>query len=319
MNGPIPDFTALRVTSLTWEADDVLSMVLEDPHTQLPPWTPGSHIDIQLTPTLIRQYSLCGPADAAYWRVAVLREPNGNGGSAHVHDVLRPGAIVNVRGPRNHFELHDAPAYVFIAGGIGITPILAMVRDAERRGIPWSLAYGGRRRDSMAFLSELAGFDDRVSLHPGDETGLMPLDQILAARPATSLIYCCGPPPLIQAVQERCPAQDKERLHVERFIAAPDSHVEHTADEPGFTLVLNRTGKEFEVRPGVSILETLEQSGMEHPNSCREGICGTCETTVLEGDLDHRDSLLEDDERAAGDTMLICVSRCLSKRLVLDL
>lgn len=312
-------FLPLRVKSLTWEAVDVLSLHLEDPQGALPSWTPGSHIDLQFGPSLIRQYSLCGPADAAHWRVAVLREPDGKGGSAYVHDVLRPGAVVPVRGPPNHFELHDAPAYLFIAGGIGITPILAMVRDAERRGVCWSLAYGGRRRDSMAFLSELAQYGDRVSLYPADEMGWMPLEQLLSEEPASSLVYCCGPPPLIAAVQGRCASDLEARLHVERFVAYPESPVEHCADEAGFTVLLDGSGTQFEVPPGVSILETLEQAGVAHPNSCREGICGTCETPVLEGELDHRDSLLEEDERAAGDTMLICVSRCLGKCLVLDL
>jgi ferredoxin-NADP reductase len=295
-------------------ADGVLALTLRHPlGEQLPRWEPGAHIDVLLGPGLERQYSLCGdPADRTAWRIAVLREPAGRGGSAHVHEQLGQGDKVRVRGPRNHFALRPAPRYRFIAGGIGITPILPMLAAAEAEGAEWTLLYGGRTRESMAFTEELSRYGDRVTVAPQDETGLLDLPSVLDGVPEGTLVYCCGPGPLLDAVEERCPAG---LLHVERFTPKEQPAAENTQ----FEVELAQTGTTVTVAPDVSVLDAVRASGVEVLFSCTEGTCGTCETDVLDGTPDHRDSVLTDEEREAGETMMICVSRCRGKKLVLDL
>lgn len=311
----------LRIRQLRWEAEGVVSVQLEDPSgADLPTWAPGAHIDLHLPGDIIRQYSLCGrPDERQVWRVGVLREPVGRGGSAAVHEILRPGDLVRVVGPRNHFALAPSPDYVFIAGGIGITPLIPMIEQAAAAGAQWRLVYGGRELASMAFVRDLqADYGDRVEVLPQDQHGLLDLETLLGAPRSTTLVYCCGPEALLNAVEERCADWPEGALRVERFapkrrdVAAPGS-------ETGFDVVLERSGVTIAVPPGTAILEAVESQGIDVPNSCREGICGTCETSVLEGVPDHRDSLLSDSERAANDTMMICVGRSLSRRLVLDL
>ncbi|WP_266392326.1 PDR/VanB family oxidoreductase [Streptomyces canus] len=295
-------------------ADGVLALTLRHPlGEQLPQWEPGAHVDVVLGPGLERQYSLCGdPADRTAWRIAVLREPVGRGGSAHVHEQLGQGDKVRVRGPRNHFALRPAPSYRFIAGGIGITPILPMLAAAEAEGAEWTLLYGGRTRESMAFTEELSRYGDRVTVAPQDETGLLDLSSVLDGVPEGTLVYCCGPGPLLDAVEERCPAG---LLHVERFTPKEQPAAENTE----FEVELAQTGTTVTVAPDVSVLDAVRASGVEVLFSCTEGTCGTCETDVLDGTPDHRDSVLTDEEREAGETMMICVSRCRGKKLVLDL
>ncbi|WP_406175713.1 PDR/VanB family oxidoreductase [Streptomyces sp. NBC_00996] len=295
-------------------ADGVLALTLRHPlGEELPSWEPGAHIDVVLGPGLERQYSLCGdPSDRRAWRIAVLREPDGRGGSSYVHEQLGQGDKVRVRGPRNHFGLRPAPRYRFIAGGIGITPILPMLAAAEAAGAEWTLLYGGRSRRSMAFAEELSRYGDRVRIAPQDETGLLDLASVLAEVPEDTLVYCCGPGPLLDAVEEACPSG---LLHVERF----QPKVQESGPDGEFEVVLERAGRTLTVPAGISVLDTVRAAGVEVLYSCTEGTCGTCETDVLEGTPDHRDSVLTDEEREAGETMLICVSRCLGKRLVLDL
>ncbi|MER5755552.1 PDR/VanB family oxidoreductase [Streptomyces sp. NPDC002088] len=304
----------LVVDRREFAADGVLAVTLRHPlGEQLPAWEPGAHIDVVLGPDLERQYSLCGdPADRTAWRIAVLREPDGRGGSAHVHEQLGQGHKVRVRGPRNHFALRPAPRYRFIAGGIGITPILPMLAAAQAAGAEWSLLYGGRSRNSMAFAEELAGYGARVTIAPQDESGLLDLGSVLDALPDGTLVYCCGPGPLLDAVEERCPSG---ALHVERF----QPKEQPTGEDGEFEVELAQSGRTLTVAPGVSVLDTVRAAGVEVLFSCTEGTCGTCETDVLEGTPEHRDSVLTQEEREAGETMMICVSRCRGKRLVLDL
>jgi ferredoxin-NADP reductase len=294
-------------------AEGVVALTLARPDgSPLPEWSPGAHIDLLLDNGLTRQYSLCGdPADRRRWQIAVLREPAGRGGSAFVHDRLTQGAVVAAAGPRNHFALDDAPHHLFIAGGIGITPILPML-DAVSS---WRLVYGGRKRSSMAFLDRLAAYGDRVSVCPQDETGLLDLDTLLGTPRDDTLVYCCGPEPLLAAVEERCARWPAGALHVERFTAR---EVDSTGDT-AFEVVLQQSGRTLTVPPGASILKVVEESGLTVLSSCQEGTCGTCETGVLEGEPDHRCAVLTDAERAVGDVMMICVSRSRSPRLVLDL
>jgi ferredoxin-NADP reductase len=297
-------------------ADGVLLLTLRHPLGEpLPAWEPGAHVDVALGPGLERQYSLCGdPADRARWRIAVLREKDGRGGSAYVHGRLRAGDEVRVRGPRNTFRLERAPRYRFVAGGIGITPILPMLAAAEEAGAEWTLLYGGRTRAGMAFTEELARYGGRVAIVPEDESGLLDLASVLDDVPPGTLVYCCGPGPLLDAVEERCPAGS---LRVERF--RPKEAGARAPAGAGFEVILARSGRTVAVPPGVSVLDAVRDAGVEVLYSCAEGTCGTCETEVVEGEPDHRDSVLTEEERAAGETMLICVSRCRGRRLVLDL
>ncbi len=297
-------------------ADDAFSLTLRSAGLPLPAWAPGAHIDLVLPSKKVRQYSLCGdPANREEWRIGVLREQTGRGGSAYVCDELAEGTRLTVLGPRNHFALVPAANYLFIAGGIGITPILPMLQAATKSGARWQLWYGGRQASSMAFVEELAGYGDRVQLWPQDERGLLPLDDLLASRDDETLVYCCGPAPLLEATEARSRDWPTGALRVERF--APVA-VDHAADQP-FELELARSRKTLTVPPGMSILQAVEASGVFVLSSCQEGTCGTCETEVLEGTPDHRDCVLTDAERAEGDVMMICVSRSRTSRLVLDL
>lgn len=315
----------LRIAERVPVADDVVALVLRRPDGgELPAWTPGAHVDLHVTDGIVRQYSLCGdPADGTGWRVAVLREERSRGGSSHVHDVLHPGRQVRVRGPRNHFALEPAPGYVFVAGGIGITPILPMVRQAEAAGARWRLLYGGRRRTSMAFLDELAAYDGAVQVRPHDEHGLLDLDAAFAGLPPGTKVYCCGPEALLAAVEERAAAWPDGTLHVERFVPKVVPDAPGPAEDPAAAeeteVELAGTGQLLTYLRGQCLLEVIEAAGVPILSSCREGTCGTCETGVLEGDVEHRDSLLSPAEQAANDVMFPCVSRPRGKRLVLDL
>ncbi|MDX3452027.1 PDR/VanB family oxidoreductase [Streptomyces sp. ME02-8801-2C] len=311
----------VAVLSRQTAADGVASLVLAPRDgVPLPPWQPGAHIDVVLPTGTVRQYSLCGPTTVTdCWRVAVLREPDGRGGSQWIHDNIRDGSELRVRGPRNNFPLRPAARYLFVAGGIGITPLLPMIAEAEAADADWSLLYGGRTRESMAFLSELEHYGDHVTVRPQDEYGLLDLPGHLGEPDPSALVYCCGPAGLIDAVEAHCAGWPKGSLNVERFAAAP-------GQEPGegdgpFEVELRSSGVTLTVPPGQSVLRAVEEAGVPVLSSCEEGICGSCETAVLAGEIDHRDSLLTDDERAANDTMLICVSRARARggRLVLDL
>lgn len=300
----------VRVAAKTKAAEGVATFLLTG--DDLPPWTPGAHIDVEIGPGLVRQYSLCGdPADRSSWRIAVLREEPGRGGSVHLHDHVRAGDSLRVGEPRNNFELVEAPEYVFVAGGIGITPLLPMLRDASVRGAHWTLSYGGRRRSRMAFLDELAAYGDRVRVLPEDEHGLLPLAEIFARGDAP--VYCCGPEPLLAAAERVC---RPGRLRIERF--QPRAELE-TAPTLGFEVLASSSARTVRVDAGESILDALDAAGIPMPSSCREGTCGSCETAVLEGEVEHRDSVLTPAERSAGKTMMVCVSRARSARLVLDI
>ncbi|WP_367326018.1 2Fe-2S iron-sulfur cluster-binding protein [Streptomyces sp. HUAS ZL42] len=300
-------------------ADGVVSLTLAHPDAaRLPDWTPGSHIDLVLPEGTTRQYSLCGDRwDSYTYRIAVLREPAGRGGSAYVHDRLAPGDLVGVGGPRNHFPLVPAERYLFIAGGIGITPLLPMIHQAELIGADWQLLYGGRSRASMAFREELsAAHGDRVHISPQDECGLLDLAPWLDTPDPGTKVYCCGPAPLLAAVEQACAAWPSYSLRTERFNAAALPEPVHQA---AFEVELRRTGRTVTVMPDTSVLHAVRQVGADVLSSCEQGTCGTCLTPVLEGTPDHRDSILADHERAANDCMLPCVSRSRGDRLVLDL
>jgi ferredoxin-NADP reductase len=305
----------VRVNERLSLADDVVAVELRHPEgRELPPWSPGAHVDVVLSPALTRQYSLCGdPGDRSAWRIAVRREPAGRGGSEHVHDRLTAGDLIQVSEPRNHFELLPAPRYLFIAGGIGITPILPMLAAA---GAPWELHYAGRTAASMPFVSQLiADHGSRVTLYPEDERGRIDLDPLIGGLDPETLIYCCGPSGMLEAVEKCCARWPGRQLRVERFTPADRD----TGTGTEFEVELARTGRTLLVPADRSLLDVVEDAGVSVLSSCREGTCGTCETTVLSGAVDHRDSLLTADERAANDTIFLCVSRAADRRLVLDL
>ncbi|MDX3771463.1 MULTISPECIES: PDR/VanB family oxidoreductase [unclassified Streptomyces] len=309
----------LVVAGRTDEADGVVSLDLRRADgASLPGWAPGAHIDLLLAPDLVRQYSLCSPPEEAeVWRVAVLLEKDGRGGSLHVHDTLVEGDVVRVRGPRNHFRLERAERYLFIAGGIGVTPIIPMVAEAERLGAAWEMAYGGRTLASMAFRDELlTRHDERVRIRPEDEYGRLDLDALLGTPQPGTLVYCCGPEPLLKAVEERCADWPDGALHLERFTP---KELQAPLRDAAFDVELAQSGITVTVPPDKSVLQAVEEAGVQVLSSCQEGTCGTCETAVLDGTVDHRDSLLTPAEQSSHDTMMICISRASCPRLVLDL
>lgn len=307
----------LDIDSKDIAAEGVAVLTLRRPdRAALPAWTAGAHIDVSLPNSLTRQYSLCGdPNHPGSYRIAVWREPEGRGGSEFVHRSLQAGHTVEIKGPRNNFPLLPALNYLFIAGGIGITPILPMLSAVEGRRANWTLLYGGRRRASMAFLNELASYGDRVTVAPQDEVGLLNIADLLGRPRPDTLVYCCGPEPLLSAVESRCATWPTGSLNVERFKAI---ELGPQTDQP-FELELRRTGTRLTVPAGKTILETIEETGTIVVHSCREGICGTCEIPVIDGIPDHRDSVLSPTAKDSNKVIMICVSRSKSKLLVLDL
>ena len=301
-------------------AEGVIALTLADANgRELPDWTPGAHIDLILPgPEFTRQYSLCSnPSNPRTWRIGVRREAKSRGGSEFIHDVLKVGDTVQVRGPRNHFSLVDAPHYLFIAGGIGITPIVPMVAAVDAVGADWQLWYGGHTRASMAFLDELAAYGDRIRIYAGDEKGRIPLGSVLAPPRQDTLVYCCGPEDLLVAVEGWCTSWPVGNLHLERFKAKTAEAAPPVVAT--FEVALQRSGITITVPPDKSILDMVYAAGLYALASCREGVCGTCEARVLEGVPDHRDSVLTSAEREAGEVMMICISRSRTPRLVLDL
>jgi cytochrome P450/ferredoxin-NADP reductase len=315
---PAREFEAsVRVEAKQPVSEGVVALTLRALEGEtLPSWEAGAHVDLVLDNAATRQYSLCGDPTSDTWRLGILRDEHGSGGSLFVHDQLKQGDVVRVRGPRNNFPLAESPRYLFIAGGIGITPMLPMVRAAEAAGAEWHLVYGGRQRASMAFLDELSGYGDKVTVHPQDEYGFLDLPGLLGTPQPDTKVYCCGPEPLLAAVEAACTTWPKRALHVERFVAK--ALTEPVLREP-FEVHLALSDVTITVPLEKSILSAVEEAGVPVLSSCAEGTCGTCETPVLEGLPDHRDSILDEEEREAGDTMMICVSRSCTKRLVLDL
>jgi ferredoxin-NADP reductase len=315
--------TRLTVTEVRLEAEGVVSVALADPDgNDLPAWEPGAHLELVLPSGLRRQYSMCGsPSDRRRYRIAVLKEAAGRGGSLEIHDIGLVGRTLVVDGPKNHFELQTAPRYIFIAGGIGITPVLAMTRHLGE-GANWTLHYGGRALRNMAFVHELQGIaSDRVHLYPQDTEGLLPVDSIIAQADADTAIYCCGPGPLLDAVQDaHTRLAPNSPLHFERFAASTSkAGPVESRDDHAVELVLNQSGVTLEVGPETSLLDAIREVVPAVPFSCTEGYCGSCEVAVLDGTPEHRDEILTEAERAAGKTMFPCVSRALSARLVVDI
>lgn len=297
-----PRSRALRLTVSSYEpvAEGVVQLRLAG--RDLPRWEPGAHLDLVLPSGLVRQYSLCGdPADSSSYTVATRLVEDGRGGSRELHERVREGVELEVRGPRNRFPLVEAPSYVFVVGGIGITPVLPMLR-ALPDGVEWRLLYCGRTRASMPFLAEVEKLGaGRVTVVEGRPD----LGVLLADVPEGAAVYCCGPDGLMAAVEERFPA-----VHLERF--AP-----RATTGGAFEVELRRSGRTLSVPADSSVLAAVRAELPNTAYSCEQGFCGTCQQRVLEGEIEHRDELLTDAER--GGSMLICVSRARGERIVLDM
>ncbi|WP_410627481.1 PDR/VanB family oxidoreductase [Amycolatopsis sp. cmx-8-4] len=283
-------------------ADDVVSLVLHGDEGPLEPWEPGAHVDLALPNWLTRQYSLCGdPGDLTSYRIAVRHDPLSRGGSEYVHRYLRPGRTLEVSVPRNHFPLAPAPEYLFLAGGIGITPIVPMLRAAVAAGAAATLVYAGRSLATMPFASELlAEYGDRVRLFPTAERGRPDFAEL----DPHAEVYCCGPASMLAAAEAVFPRVHAERFQPTRRVFGPDT---------AFEVVCTRSGQTIQVPPDESLLDALTHAGRPVPSGCREGVCGSCELTVVDGEPEHRDDI-----GAPPGRMYACVSRARSPRLVLD-
>lgn len=314
--GAADERVELEVVEVARETDDVLRLVLA-PVDGAPavPWTPGAHLPVHLPGGLERHYSLCNRGDdRTRYEIAVLREAAGRGGSAYLHDRVTVGDRLQTGAPRTNFAWHAAARYRFVAGGIGITPILPMIEAAERAGADWTLLYLGRDRHRMAFAAELAALGPRVTIWPSSERGPADLGELVPAPDAETLVYACGPTRLLDDLEARSEDWAPERLHLERFVARVD-------DQPRtpFRVRLDRSNRVLDVPADRSIVEVVEAAGIAVRTSCLEGTCRTCETRVLAGVPSHRDAVLSREERRESATMMICVSRACGEELTLDL
>lgn len=313
----------MRVKRITYEAETVNSYELvAAAGGDLAPFTAGGHIDLHLPNGMLRSYSLVNDQSETHrYVVAVNKDASSRGGSSSIHSTLRVGDLITVSHPRNNFALHEtAEQSVFIAGGIGVTPILSMIRRLEALGRPWTLVYAARTRSAAAFLDELNAIrpNVHVNMHADfdDERGgrVFDLAAIVDGAPAQAHLYCCGPVPMLQAFEAATSGRPADHVHVEYFQAR-----EAPALDGGFEVQLARSKRTIVVEPGKTILDAVLDAGVSANYACSEGICGTCETRVLDGVPDHRDEFLSADEKAANKTIMICCSGAKTPTLVLDL
>jgi tetrachlorobenzoquinone reductase len=309
----------VRVQAMRFEATGIVSVELVSPQgDELPTFSAGAHIDLHLPNGLVRSYSLSNsPLERRRYVIGVLHDRNSRGGSRYVHEQLRVGGTLQIGVPRNNFPLDEAAAHtVLIAGGIGITPIYCMLRELQRQGKPVELLYCARSRAEAAFVAQLAA-EAGVRTHFDEEAGGPPdLRAFLAGQSAAAHLYCCGPTPMLNAFESLCAELGLPNVHLERFAAAePVVAMQDSAYE----CQLARSQRVVIVQAGKSLLDALLEAGVAVDHSCREGVCGSCETAVLDGTPEHRDGVLTKAERASGKTMMVCVSGCKGRRLVLDL
>lgn len=287
----------------------------------LPRWAPGAHIDVECGDTgLSRQYSLCGdPADTQRLRIAVLREPDSRGGSAWVHTAIQPGMPLRIRGPRTHFRYDEAaPRAIFIAGGIGITPISAMARRARELGVEYTLHYSGRSRAGMALLTELRSLHgDRLHVYVSEEGSRNDFASLLARADDTTQIYACGPQRMLQALKAASAHWPEDALRVEHFHS--NLGTLDPTREQAFDVELKDSGLVIPVRADQTLLSALRAANIDVQSDCEEGLCGSCEVPVLAGEIDHRDLVLTRTERETNQKMMSCCSRARGRRIVLAL
>lgn len=308
----------VRLRQITYAGPGVLTFEFQaaEGGGGLPDFSPGAHIDVHLGGGLVRQYSLTNAPGEARYVIGVARDRASRGGSTWLHDKARPGELFSISAPRNAFPLDErASRSVLIAGGIGATPLLAMARRLQALGRAWTLHYAVRSASEAAFLAEFEALGGDVRLHAdAEQGGLLDVGGIVRTTPAEAHLYCCGPAPMLAAFREAAAGRNPATVHFESFEAAAPQ-----AGDADLTVELARSGRTIAVDSDQTILEALEAAGVEVVSSCRNGVCGTCETRVLEGEPDHRDLILSDAEKAAGDTMMICCSRAKTPRLRLDL
>jgi len=312
-----------RIQSVEQQAEGIATFELHPapPHTALPAFTAGSHIDLQLPNGLVRSYSLVNdPRETHRYVIAVNRDRESRGGSRYLHECMGDGAMLQISEPRNNFRLdEDAEHSVFIAGGIGITPLLCMIRRLEHLGRSWELHYASRSRSAAAFLETLESLNaDRARLHlafdAGSNARMLDLQAIADAAAPGAHLYCCGPLQMLKSFERACAARKPSTVHVEYFAAKDQPNA-----QGGYDVELVRSGKVVTIRHGRTLLETLLDCGVRVSYSCREGVCGTCEVRVIAGTPDHRDLILSPEEKAANDVMMICCSGSKTPRLVIDL
>lgn len=306
----------LRLVRIEYAAAQTHLFEFRDPAgASLPPFEAGAHVDLHLGPALVRQYSLVNAPDERHrYVLGIKRDPRSRGGSAWVFDRLRVGDLVELGAPRCHFALDEGRTHsVLIAGGIGITPLACMVQRLRALRRSFELHYSVRRRDEAALLDLLAG--PELHLHVDDEQGrLLDVTRVLSGAPEGAAAYCCGPASMLDAFEAAARARPGLAWRVERFAPAAEA-----STAGGYHVRLDATNRVLFVPAGQTLLETLRKAGVDVPASCEQGICGTCETRVLAGRPDHRDSLLSDDEKRGNRTMMICCSGSLDDELVLDL
>jgi ferredoxin-NADP reductase len=310
------DLLEVRLRRISWEADGVVALEFTAADGgDLPPFEPGAHVDLHLGDGLLRQYSLCGdPAERRSYRIGV-REIDGGRVSRHIHRNLRPGALLRMSQPRNNFEFVASRNYLFIAGGIGMTPLLPMMQAASGAGAAWRLLFCARSIEQAPFLEEAKAYGGDVSVHASQAGTKLDVTHYLAEVKPDTIIYCCGPESLMTAVELASAHWPEGTVRFEWFAprARPEGEV-----SGGFRVVCARSGLSLDVMPEQSILQVLTDAGIEIARSCEQGICGTCEVRVLEGEVDHRDSILSAAERAGNEIMMTCVSRAKGASLVLD-
>lgn len=313
----------LEVRRIVQEAEDIRSFELADPQGRmLPMFTAGAHLDIELPGGLARQYSISSdPRDVDRYVVAVLREPESRGGSIHMHDRLREGDRLTVHPPRNNFPLAaGASHHILLAGGIGVTPMMAMVRELARAGASFEMHYCTRSPARTAFMAEIAAapFADKVRFHHdgGDPAQGLDIARLLQRVRPGAHIYYCGPAGFMRACEEASRHWPQGTVHFEYF--SVDETVEYGASE-AFQVKIASSGAILDVPADRSIVEVLRAHGIEVDTMCEEGICGTCATVLLEGEADHRDFVLDDEEKARGEFIMVCCSRARSPMLTLDL
>ncbi|MEJ7930876.1 PDR/VanB family oxidoreductase [Ramlibacter sp. AN1015] len=311
----------LTVVSRTPQAEGIDSFELARADGgPLPAFSAGSHIDVHLPGGLVRQYSLCNDQTEQHrYRIAVLRDPASRGGSVAMHERVKPGDRITVSEPRNHFPLEHAPHTLLLAGGIGITPLLCMAQRLATAGASFELHYCTRSLARTAFRDEVTAFGERTRLHldDGDAAQKLDLPAVLSAQPAGTRLYVCGPAGFIDFVVQAAKARGwpADRIHLEYFGAAPQD----TAGDGAFEVRLASTGKTYTIPADKSVTSALHEQGVEILVSCEQGVCGTCLTRVLEGECDHRDLYLTDEEKERNDQFTPCCSRAKSAVLVLDL